>query len=83
MRSPPSSEKRADGVIRIYSARAEYGELSNFAAYPIALGGKPWPTSEHYFQAHKFESARDQEEIRTASSPMLAAQRGRDRKRTL
>ena len=42
-----------------------------------------WPTSEHYFQAMKFENSSDQNEIRRANTPMLAAQKGRDRKRKL
>ena len=59
--------------IRFYSVSAEHGELSNFAPYPIRLRKKLWPTSEHYFQAQKFADARDQEAIRTANTPMLAA----------
>jgi len=74
---------RAPDPIRFYSVGAEYGELSNFARYPISLRGKRWPTSEHYFQAQKFADPRDQEQIRGASTPMLAAQWGRDRKRKL
>ncbi|MBL0218701.1 MAG: NADAR family protein [Myxococcales bacterium] len=70
-------------VIRFYSVSAEYGELSNFAPYPIKLKGKQWPTSEHYFQAQKFQRAADQEEIRATKSPMIAARIGRDRKRKL
>jgi N-glycosidase YbiA len=70
-------------IIRFYSVNGEYGELSNFARYPITLGGKQWPTSEHYFQAQKFADAKDREEIRKASTPMLAASLGRDRKRKL
>jgi N-glycosidase YbiA len=70
-------------VIRFYSVSDEYGEFSNFARYPIQLKGKQWPTSEHYFQAQKFAEVRDQDEIRRASTPMLAAQFGRDRKRKL
>jgi ribA/ribD-fused uncharacterized protein len=69
--------------IRFYSVNAEYGELSNFALYPIELRGKRWPTSEHYFQAQKFVAAKDQEEIRNANTPMLAANMGRDRTRKL
>jgi len=69
--------------IKFYSTGDEYGEFSNFAAYPIKLGAKMWPTSEHYFQAMKFKDKTDQEEIRKANSPMLAARMGRDRKRTL
>jgi ribA/ribD-fused uncharacterized protein len=67
----PSSRDRfeVEPAIRFYSVNAEYGELSNFALYPITLKGKRWPTSEHYFQAQKFVDARDQEEIRNASTP--------------
>ena len=70
-------------VINFYSVTDEYGEFSNFATYPIKLKGKVWPTSEHYFQAMKFESASDQNEIRKAKTPMEAARKGRDGKRKL
>ena len=70
-------------VIKFYSVGDEYGEFSNFAAFPITVKGKRWPTSEHYFQAQKFKSAADQSEIRKAKSPMIAARLGRDRKKKL
>jgi len=70
-------------VINFYSVNDEYGEFSNFAPYPIKLRGKTWPTSEHFFQAQKFQATKDQEEIRTTKSPMIAARMGRDRKRKL
>ncbi|WP_367874296.1 NADAR family protein [Luteolibacter sp. Populi] len=69
--------------IHFYSTGDPYGEFSNFAAYPITLGKKKWPTTEHYFQAQKFADPRDREEIRKANSPMLAARLGRDRKKKL
>ncbi|MCM2370700.1 NADAR family protein [Aporhodopirellula aestuarii] len=69
--------------IKFYSTGDEYGEFSNFAGYPIRIGKATWPTTEHYFQAMKFKSKADQDEIRKANSPMLAAKMGRDRKRTL
>ena len=69
--------------IHFYSTNDEYGAFSNFAPYPIKLRGKTWPTSEHFFQAQKFQAVKDQEEIRTTKSPMIAARMGRDRKRTL
>ncbi|MCW8876553.1 MAG: NADAR family protein [Kangiellaceae bacterium] len=72
-----------DNVIKFYSVTDEYGEFSNFAAYPIKLKGKTWPTSEHYFQAMKFESAKDRKDIFGAKTPMEAARKGRDRKRKL
>jgi ribA/ribD-fused uncharacterized protein len=70
-------------TIRFYSVSDEYGCFSNFAAYPIRLKGRVWPTSEHYFQAQKFAEPAQQEEIRKAKSPMLAARMGRSRKRKL
>ena len=70
-------------VIRFYGVGDAYGCLSNFSAHPIALKGKTWPTSEHYFQAQKFAGAPDEEEVRQAKSPMVAARMGRSRKRPL
>lgn len=69
--------------IHFYSVGDPFGEFSNFAPYPITLGKKKWPTSEHYFQAQKFENPADREEVRKANSPMLAARLGRDRKKKL
>ncbi|EMI16713.1 hypothetical protein RMSM_06364 [Rhodopirellula maiorica SM1] len=70
-------------VIKFYSVNDEYGELSNFAAFPIKLKGKRWPTSEHYFQGQKFHDAGHREEVRKAKTPMIAARLGRDRKKKL
>ena len=67
-------------AIEFYSTQDEYGEFSNFAAFPFTLDGKQWPTSEHYFQAQKFEDAEYREKIRLAKSPMVAARLGRSRK---
>jgi N-glycosidase YbiA len=66
--------------ILFYSVSDEYGEFSNFAPYPIRVSGKRWPTSEHYFKAHKFRDPKIRESIRTANSPMEAARMGRDRR---
>jgi len=70
-------------LINFYSLRDKYGEFSNFAPYPITIEGKTWPTSEHFFQAQKFPGTLHEEEIRLATSPMIAAKMGRDRKRPL
>jgi N-glycosidase YbiA len=70
-------------VINFYSTKDEYGFFSNFAAYPIKLKGKVWPTSEHYFQAQKFAGTEHEESIRRETSPMIAARMGRDRKKKL
>ncbi len=74
---------RVTEVIRFYGVGDAYGELSNFAPYPIALDGKRWPTSEHYFQAQKMLGSRDREEIRRAKTPAIAARLGRDRKKKI
>jgi N-glycosidase YbiA len=67
-------------TIRFYSTKDEYGCFSNFAPYPIEVDGQLWPTSEHYFQAQKFEDADYREKIRTTKSAMIAARLGRSRK---
>ena len=70
-------------TIPFYSTCGEFGFLSNFAACPITLKGKLWPTTEHYFQAQKFAGTEHEEAIRQAKSPMVAARMGRSRKRPL
>jgi ribA/ribD-fused uncharacterized protein len=70
-------------TIRFYRVADDHGEFSNFSPHPIQLDGKRWPTSEHYFQAQKFQDPAAQAKVRAASSPMLAAQLGRDRKQKL
>ncbi|MEL6343756.1 MAG: NADAR family protein [Myxococcota bacterium] len=70
-------------TIRFYGVHDDFGAFSNFAPAPIRLKKKRWPTTEHYFQAQKFQDARLQEKIRKANSPMLAARMGRDRKNPL
>lgn len=70
-------------VIHFYSTTGEYGCFSNFSRHSVFLKGKRWPTSEHYFQAQKFAGEPDEEEIRKANKPMLAASMGRSRKRPL
>lgn len=67
-------------TIEFYSVSDEYGAFSNFAASPIRLGGKTWPTVEHFFQAQKFKGQAQADKIRKAKTPMLAARLGRSRK---
>jgi N-glycosidase YbiA len=69
--------------VLFYSVGDDYGELSNFAAYPIRLDGATWPTSEHYFQAQKFKDHKLRERIRKANTPAEAARLGRSRKHPL
>jgi ribA/ribD-fused uncharacterized protein len=68
------------GTIRFYGVNDEFGEFSNFSPHPISLDGERWPTSEHYFQAQKFEDPAVRKRIRQCRSPMDAALMGRDRK---
>lgn len=79
------NESRQSGGERIlfYRVADEYGDFSNFADCPVMIDGKTWPTSEHYFQAQKFENAEYREKIRHEKSPMIAARLGRSRKHKL
>ncbi|MBW4623769.1 MAG: NADAR family protein [Cyanosarcina radialis HA8281-LM2] len=65
--------------IKFYAVNDEYGEFSNFAEYPIMIDAKRWPTSEHYFQAMKFDDVNYVEKIRKTSKAFTAAKLGRDR----
>jgi ribA/ribD-fused uncharacterized protein len=69
--------------IGFYETQGPHGYLSNFAAYPIRLRGKVWPTSEHYFQAQKFAGTEHEEAVRATASAMIAARMGRSRARPL
>lgn len=69
--------------IEFYSVTDEYGCFSNFALYEVRVDGKSWPTSEHYFQAQKFEDKQQRDAIRKAKTPMIAARMGRDRRSKL
>lgn len=53
--------------------------FSNFYPAPFLIDGVRWPTSEHYFQAQKFQGTEYEEEIRKLPTPKEAAKRGRDR----
>lgn len=66
--------------IKFYSTKDAYGEFSNFTSFSFVLDGMEWPTSEHYFQAQKFDDDAYREKIRTTKSPMFAARLGRSRK---
>jgi ribA/ribD-fused uncharacterized protein len=70
-------------IIHFYRISEEFGCFSNFSRHTVWLKGKKWPTSEHYFQAQKFAGTDHEEAIRLASSPRVAADSGRDRKKPL
>lgn len=69
----------ATADVNFYSRSRPYGEFSNFALFPVVVDKKKWPTSEHYYQAMKFEDVKLQELIRTTESPADAARLGRTR----
>lgn len=81
--SQTTTNRAVSQVINFYATGDAYGEFSNFAPFPIRVEGQTWPTSEHYFQAQKFEDETHREAIRTTASPMIAARMGRDRKKKL
>ena len=70
-------------AIYFYRVDEEYGCFSNFASYGVDLDDRWWPTVEHYFQAQKFAGLPFEEAVRTAETPMRAAQLGRDRTKPL
>jgi ribA/ribD-fused uncharacterized protein len=65
-------------VIRFYRVNEPYGCFSNFSPHPVFIG-TTWPTSEHYFQAQKFEDGALRMKIQMTKSPMIAARLGRNR----
>lgn len=67
-------------TIKFYKVNDEYGCFSNFAHYAFSVDGVLWNTSEHYFQAHKFDDENYFNKIRLVASPMDAANLGRSRK---
>ena len=69
--------------IQFYAVDEPFGGFSNHAPFPIKLGGRLWPTVEHYFQAQKFPGSPHEEAIRSAPTSQLAAELGRDRKKPL
>ncbi len=63
--------------IEFYRRDDPWGDLSNFSRHPVEIDGEVWPTSEHYFQAQKFDDPGSRERIRQASGPGQAARLGR------
>jgi hypothetical protein len=71
-------------VINFYKTGDPYGAFSNFSRHPFVDNkGVEWPTSEHYFQAKKFEGTPHEEQIRNAKTAGDAARMGRERNRPL
>jgi ribA/ribD-fused uncharacterized protein len=70
-------------AILFYSTHGDYGQFSNFAAYPLVYKGHKFKTSEHAFQAMKFEGTSYMKKVMEAKSPKEAAELGRNRRAPL
>ena len=56
-----------------------YGCFSHFSPHGFELEDLYWPTSEHYFQAHKFVGTPYLEKVQQTKTPKDAANMGRNR----
>jgi ribA/ribD-fused uncharacterized protein len=66
------------GVVTFGRYGTEYGEFSNTAPYPTRIGGRMWPSVEHYMRAQRFVAESYRERIRKADfilAPQLAGDR--------
>ena len=70
-------------TIWFHGAENNYREFSNFWMVDLLwLQERSWKTTEHYFQAMKFEhSPKDFDEVANLATPVKAARAGRDPKR--
>ncbi|RXJ74453.1 GTP cyclohydrolase [Veronia nyctiphanis] len=62
----------SDATIHFYEPDEDYGSLSNFYPATLFIDGVTWPTSEHYYQAQKFNHPPVIEAIRFAESAKKA-----------
>ncbi len=60
-------------TIHFYKAHDDYGFMSNFYEAPIVIDGELWRTTEHYYQAQKFEEGPKRYRIKRCSTPNEAA----------
>lgn len=74
----PRRYDRLMSVIYFYDESHDHGWLSNFASSPIFLDGKLWPTTEHFYQAMKYDGTGYAEVVRCAHSPMVSKMLTRD-----
>jgi ribA/ribD-fused uncharacterized protein len=62
-----------------YKSNPDYFCFSNFYRRKVIIDGKEWRTTEHYYQATKFEDESIQEAVRACKTPREAADMGRDK----
>jgi ribA/ribD-fused uncharacterized protein len=66
-------------TINFYNQRRPFGEFSNFFEAPIVVAGREYATTEHYFQAMKFEGTPWEKHVRTQATAGNSAKEGRRR----
>jgi ribA/ribD-fused uncharacterized protein len=69
--------REEQGVEVIYEFTYEHGFLSNFHPVTVEMGGLPYPSVEHAYQAAKTLDEADRDMIRLARTPGIAKSRGR------
>ena len=71
-------------TINFYGRKMPCFEFSNFYRAQIYVDGRMWKTSEHYYQAMKFDGHPEHvKDVHNARIPADAAKIGRDKKRPL
>lgn len=75
-------EKNKEKVL-FWNEKGEFACFSNFSIYPLMYDGVLWPTTEHAYQAAKFDDQKTKDEILNAGSPLEAFNIGRDSKNIL
>lgn len=68
-----------EAALYFYHTNEAYGEFSNFALFPVFVDGQWWPSSEHYYQAHKYEKSDLIAWVQAAPTAREAFNRGRDK----
>lgn len=59
-------------TVHFYNANECFYEFTNFYPVPVILQNRKWPTTEHFFQAQKFNDERTQEHVRKLKTPREA-----------
>lgn len=65
-------------MIEFYKLKDPFGDFSNFSRHSFSYNNKEWKTSEHCYQAMKYENEEIIEKIRNCETPRKAADLGRD-----
>ncbi|CAG8555223.1 14075_t:CDS:2 [Acaulospora morrowiae] len=56
-----------EGIVKFYNKAEPYYEFTNFFQAPVFIDSQVWPSTEHYFQASKFDNPELREKIRNHS----------------